>query len=68
MAYLTDKRKAAGFTQNQMARMLGIGLSTYSQYENAQRTIPFAVAAQIAEVLGVPSGEIFLPVKFTVSK
>lgn len=68
MTNLASKRKAASITQEEMARILDIGLSTYNQYENAQRTIPSDTAAKIAEVLGVPQSQIFLPVKFTVSK
>ena len=68
MNELAIKRKEAGFTQDQMAQILGIGISTYNQYENSQRNIPFEAAAKIAEILKVPQDQIFLPVKFTVSK
>lgn len=65
LAYL---RKKKGLTQDEMAKMLAIGLSTYNQYENLQRSIPIQIAEKIASILDVPVDEIFLPIKFTVSK
>lgn len=55
-------------TQEQMAKMLEIGVSTYNQYENSQRNIPYDIAKKIAEILEVEVEDIFLPVRFTVSK
>lgn len=68
MSLLEQKRKSVGITQEAMASQLGIGTSTYCQYENGTRNIPADVAEKICVVLGVPVEEIFLPQKFTVSK
>lgn len=65
---LAKLRIREGKTQEQMATMLEIGVSTYNQYENSQRNIPYDTAKKIAEILGVKIEDIFLPVKFTVSK
>lgn len=65
---LASKRKEAGLTQEDMSKFLGVGVSTYNQYENSQRSIPSDVAAKIAQILQVPHEQIFLPIKFTVSK
>lgn len=65
LAYL---RKKKGLTQDEMAKILAIGLSTYNQYENLQRGIPFQIAEKIASMFDIPVDEIFLPIKFTVSK
>jgi len=55
-------------TQEDMARELKIGVSTYNQYENSQRNVPDKIASKIAEILGVNIEQIFLPTKFTISK
>ncbi|MDO7787900.1 helix-turn-helix transcriptional regulator [Desulforamulus aquiferis] len=65
---LSKLRISKGITQEQMAKMLGIGVSTYNQHENSQRTIPYEIAEKIAEILDVGIEDIFLPVRFTVSK
>jgi putative transcriptional regulator len=61
-------RKAKGFTQEQVAKGVGIGASTYCQYETGLRGVPADVANKIARFLDVEIGEIFLPTKFTISK
>lgn len=68
MKDLASLRQEKGKTQKQMAKILGIGISTYNQYENSQRNIPYEVAKKIADILSVQVEEIFLPVRFTVSK
>ena len=68
MTKLADLRKEKGLTQEVMAKKLTIGLSTYNQYENLQRGIPFKTAVKIASILNVSVEDIFLPIKFTVSK
>lgn len=59
-----DNRK----TQQQMADLLGIGLTTYHQYETSDRDIPYKVAKGIASIFNLQVEEIFLPTRFTVSK
>lgn len=61
-------RKEKGFTQEQMAIMLCIAVSTYNQYETGKRNVPNDIAARISEILGESISNIFLPKKFTVSK
>ena len=68
MHKVSDMRKAKGITQEEMAKILGIGESTLSMYESGQRTIPSEVAKKIAVILGVEIKDIFLPVRFTLSK
>ncbi len=51
-----------------MANSLKIAVSTYNQYENAVRNIPVSIVNQISTILGVKVEDIFLPIKFTVSK
>jgi len=65
---LQSIRNAKGKTQEQMAQILNIGISTYSQYENSQRNIPYKIAIKTSEILEVKIEDIFLPVRFTVSK
>lgn len=68
MKRIEDIRKAKGFTQEFVAGAVGIATSSYNQYETGARNIPADIAQRIADVLGVETGEIFLPIKFTVSK
>lgn len=66
MKKLDIVRMEKGITQENMANRLNIATATYCQYENGKRTIPCDVAIQVAEILGCPVEEIFLPVKFTI--
>jgi len=68
MKSLSELRISKGITQEQMAKILSIGVSTYNQYENSQRSIPYNIAKKIAETLEVEVEDIFLPTRFTVSK
>lgn len=68
MSKLEEARVAKGLTQEVIAAYAGIAVSTYSQYENGQRSVPLKVAERIAEFVGCDLNEIFLPKKFTVSK
>ncbi|WP_213974943.1 helix-turn-helix transcriptional regulator [Tepidanaerobacter acetatoxydans] len=65
---LTEVRNLKGKTQAQMAKMLGIGVSTYNLYENGGRKVPEKIATKIAKILEVDKNDIFLPATFTVSK
>lgn len=66
MRQIDDVRKAKGFTQEYVAKNVGVAVSSYNQYETGARSIPADVAERIASVLGVEVSEIFLPVKFTI--
>lgn len=65
---LAELRAANDITQMEMAEHLNIAVSTYNMYENGIRTIPSDKAQQIAFILGVEINDIFLPIKFTISK
>ena len=66
MKKLSDVRLQNNKTQEQMAKILGVAVSTYNQYEKAQRSIPNDIAEKIANILNVEISDIFLPTKFTV--
>ncbi|MGO5114207.1 helix-turn-helix domain-containing protein [Candidatus Avoscillospira sp. LCP25S3_F1] len=68
MTELARRRRDANISQATMADTLSISVPAYSQYENGIRNIPAAIAIQIAEILSCEVDDIFLPVKFTVSK
>lgn len=68
MTELARRRRDANISQATMADALSISVPAYSQYENGIRNIPAAIAIQIAEILSCEVEDIFLPVKFTVSK
>ena len=50
---IEEVRKAKGFTQEQVAKGVGIGASTYCQYETGLRGVPAEVANKIARFLDV---------------
>lgn len=51
-----------------MAKLLDVAVSTYNQYERGTRSIPCLIAEKISSILEVSCDEIFLPIKFTISK
>ena len=57
--YLTKLRKSRVYTQAQMAEKLGISISTYTNYENVNRTPDFEVLERISEVLACSLDELF---------
>lgn len=65
---LKKARLETGMTQEVMAKMLDVAVSTYNQYENGNRSIPNDIAEKMSEILGKPIDSIFLPKNFTVSK
>lgn len=48
--------------------MLDIAISTYCQYETGKRNVPAEVVDKISNILNINKEDIFLPIKFTVSK
>ena len=68
MNRLAEIRTENLVTQQQMADMLGIAVSTYNQYENGERSIPANIVEKIAVKLNLNKDKIFLPHKFTISK
>lgn len=68
MITIADRRKAKGITQEEMAKILGIADSTLSLYESGGRSIPSDIAKKIAVILDAEVSDIFLPLRFTLSK
>ena len=58
---LRRARLAAGYTQEEMGRKLGLTMAGYRQKEIGDRKISVDEAAQIASILGVSMDDIFLP-------
>ncbi len=65
---LSEVRIEMGYTQDDMSKLLGIGTSTYNQYETGARSVPADVAIEISKILDISVNEFFLPAKFTLSK
>lgn len=55
---LSDKRKAAGFTQNDLAEVLCIDRSTIAKWETGQAYPRAALLPKIAQVLGCTVDEL----------
>ena len=53
-------RVANGLTQVQMAEKMGVSRDTYRKIELNPECATIAQAKQIAEITGIPVGEIFL--------
>lgn len=64
---LIKLRKEKGFTQEQMARLLKIERSCYSNYENGYRNPSFENILELKKILGVKDDKIFLPDNDTIS-
>lgn len=56
---LIEKRKAAGYTQTQLAEKIGINQTAISLYENGLRVPDVSTARKIAIVLGTTIEDIF---------
>lgn len=65
---LSEIRDERRMSQKDMADILGIGVSTYCQYETGKRNVPAETVDSIAKILNINRDDIFLPIKFTVSK
>lgn len=65
---LAEIREENKMSQKDMAEILGIGISTYCQYETGKRSVPVEVVENITNILNINKNDIFLPTKFTVSK
>ena len=60
-------RKEKGFTQEQMARLLKIARSRYSDYENGYRNPSFDIIIELKKILNITDDKIFLPDNDTIS-
>ena len=65
---LVKARKNNNKTQEDMAYVLGISLSTYNMYEKGNEKVPKGEAIRIAEILCVNVESIFSPHMYTVKK
>ncbi len=68
---LNQYRELKGFTQEYMAKNLGISIAAYSMYENGKRKIPRNAADKIGKLLLIPKEDmeyIFLPACFAICK
>ena len=55
---LKEIRKAAGFTQKQIAEKIGIGQNTYSYWENGKTKIDNVSVAKLASIFNVSIDQI----------
>lgn len=62
MPFMEAARKEKGFTQQQLAEMVGITQSALSRYEKGIRTPSVPVAQRIAAALGVDWTKFFEPI------
>ena len=53
-AALREARLAQGFTQEELARALGVNRTTIARYESGLRSLPASVLLQLAALLAVP--------------
>ncbi len=50
---LKDLREDHDLTQNQLVEMLGMHKTTYTNYEQGKREIPFSLVIRLAEIYNV---------------
>lgn len=60
MYKLKEAREAAGLTQLEIAKKLGISDSFYSQIENGKRRLSLKIALDIAAILKKTPNDLFL--------
>lgn len=65
---LAEIREYNRKSQKDMAEMLDIAIYTYCQYETGKRNVPAEIVDKISNILNINKEDIFLPIKFTVSK
>lgn len=65
---LKRMRLSKGFSVEEMARRLDISAGYYSQIENEQRGVSVERGKEIAAILEVPEGEIFLTSRYALRK
>lgn len=62
---IEKRRQEKGYTQQFMAKQIGVSIGCYSMYENNQRKIPKIKAEIIAKILDCKIEDIFTPSYFT---
>lgn len=66
---LIKLRVSKGFTQEQMAKKMGISITAYHLYEKGKRNIPRKHVDKILELLGViESSELFEPSMYSLKR
>lgn len=65
MKTIVELREKKGFSQQELAKMLGISNVSLHYYESNQRYVPKNIAEKIADIFEVEVEEIFLPQKFS---
>lgn len=56
---IKQARQYAGYTQRDMASMLGISRDTYRKIEQSPENATIAIAKKISEVVDIPIDQIF---------
>jgi len=56
---LKDLRMKVGFSDSDMAKMLGISKTFYWQIENSKRKLKYPMAIKIAEIFGLKPDDLF---------
>jgi transcriptional regulator with XRE-family HTH domain len=51
-------RKAAGMSQSDLARAIGVSVKTYQPWDQGKRTFTFETAVKLADALGVTLDEL----------
>lgn len=65
---LRASRMERGYTQQKMADMLGVVLSTYQKYEQAEREPSLSMLVRLADVLNVSADYLLCRDEFTAKK
>lgn len=56
---LKELRIKVGFSDSDMAKMLGISKTFYWQIENSKRKLKYSMAIRIAEIFGLKPDDLF---------
>lgn len=56
---MKEQRKVKGYTQTELARLLGIGQDLYSRYENGKLNFPVALIPEVCFFLDLTPSELF---------
>ena len=57
--YIKERRTELGYSQRDVAKMLGVSQACYQRYETGQREITLSVLKAIAVVLGFKPDDFF---------
>lgn len=65
MTIIELKRKEKDYTQQHMAKEIGVSIGCYNMYENNQRKVPIEKAKKISEIFECELTDLFTPNNFT---